>query len=129
MSRRGRTNPLDRRANKLGAEMKRREDSIFNKMVDPSPAFMVRKNEIDQVRDYLRLRADPTSLHRLREVHGDDAVDSYVAWAENALAKHLPRVMAQGAFPEPDTEAEFTDTPTFESEDMTPFGPVMAEGM
>lgn len=110
-------NPLDRRADKLGNEMKRREESVFTKLTDPAPAFMVKKAEIDAVRDYLRVRATPNGLFQLRDAHGDDAVDAYVAWGENALAKYLPRLMGQGAFPEPDTEPEFTDTPTFESGD------------
>jgi hypothetical protein len=127
MSRRAR-NPLDRRADKLAAEMTRREGSVYTKLTDPAPAFMVRKSEMDSVRDYLRVRANPQGLHQLRDQYGDDAVDQYVAWAENAMAKYLPQIMGSGAFPEPDVESEFTDSPTFESEDTNLFGPVSAEG-
>ena len=140
MSKRAR-NPLDRRAEKLAGEMQRREGSVFSKLTDPAPAFQVRKSEMDALRDYLRVRAVPNGLFQLRDTYGDDAVDQYVAWGENALAKYLPDLMARGQLPDTaqDTDPEDTDD-LFFGEDDEPdpfgvgadqnlFGPVSAEGM
>lgn len=131
MARRGRTNPLDRRSEKLAREMQRREGAVFTKLTDPAPAFMVKKSELNALRDYLRVRANPDGLMQLRGVYGDDSVDQYVAWGENALAKYLPDLMARGSFPA-DTDPEMTENPSFEEQDddamTTPFGPVSAEG-
>lgn len=132
-------NALDRRADKLAAEMERRSGSIFSKLVDPAPAFMVHKNETDALRDYMRVRAVPGGLTQLREQFGDQAVDQYVAWGENALARHMPRLMGTGDFPGEDLGAESTENPSFPDEpEPNPsapvgasenlFGPVSAEG-
>lgn len=112
-----RRNLLDRRADKLSDEMKRKENSVFQRLTDPAPAFQVRKNEIDALRDYMRVRANPDGLKQLRSSFGgpyrDEDVDAYVAWGENAMAKYMPYMMGRGQLPDPDQQPEWTDTPTF----------------